>query len=222
MSNVIYNFFIISDKLSTLSVHYISGDRSANQLLRISTGPWGLESVCNEFETCLADIIGNEQMQRFKSEYCFEFIALVERFKQKFRSLNSSDSGDVITLIPLSMANCVLENTSTSLGETVSRSKYSEDVTLTNDKLRWKRDRIFQLAGKVIGQIIDQTETLLASEMSDVTAILLTGHLSECGFVQMAMRKHFAKHHVLALNTAVAAVEGAVYIGHLVNSENLF
>lgn len=189
-------------------------------MLRISTGPWGLESVCNKFETCLADIIGIEQMQRFKSEYWFEFIALVERFKQKFRSLKSSDSGDVITLIPLSMANCVLENTSTSLGETVSRSKYSEDVTLTNDKLRWKRDRIFQFADKVIGQIIDQTETLLTSEMSDVTAILLTGHLSESGFVQKAMRKYFAKHHVLALNTAVAAVEGAVYIGHLVNCEN--
>lgn len=220
MSNVIYNFFIISDKLSTLSVHYISGDGSANQLLKISTGPWGLESVCNEFETCLADIIGIEQMQRFKSEYRFEFIALVERFKQKFRSLKSSDSGDVLTLIPISMANCVSENTSTSLGETVSKSKYSEDVTLTNDKLRWKRDRIFQFADKVIGQIIEQIKTLLVSEMSNVEAILLTGQLSESNFVQNAVRKYFAKNHVLALNTAVASLKGAVYIGHLVNSEN--
>lgn len=41
------------------------------------------------------------------------------------------------------MVNCVLENILISFGEIVSRLKYLEDVILINDKLCWKRDRIF-------------------------------------------------------------------------------
>lgn len=189
-------------------------------MLKISTGPWGLESVYNEFETCLAEIIGIEQVQRFKSEHWFEHFDLVNRFKQKFRFLNSSDSWDITIPIPISIAECVLENISTTLEEAINLSKYSSDVTLTNDKLRWKRDKFTQFADKVIGQIIEQIKALLASQTSDVEAILLTGLLSESEFVQNAVIKYFAKLRVLPLNTEVAVLKGAVYIGHLVNSKN--
>lgn len=189
-------------------------------MLKISTGQWGLESIYNEFETCLAEIIGIEQMQRFKSEHWFEYFDLVKRFKQKFRALKSIDSWDIKTHIPISMAECVLQNISTTLEEAISLSKYSSDVTLTNDKLRWKRDKFTQFADKVIGQIIEQIKALLASQTSDVEAILLTGQLSESELVQNAVIKYFAKLRVLPLNTEVAVLKGAVYIGHLVNSEN--
>lgn len=189
-------------------------------MLKISTGPWGLESVYNEFETCLAEIIGIEQVQRFKSEHWFEHFDLVNRFKQKFRFLNSSDSWDITIPIPISIAECVLENISTTLEEAINLSKYSSDVTLTNDKLRWKRDKFTQFADKVIGQIIEQIKALLASQTSDVEAILLTGQLSESELVQNAVIKYFAKLRVLPLNTEAAVLNGAVYIGHLVNSKN--
>lgn len=189
-------------------------------MLKISTGPWGLESVYNEFETWLAEIIGIEQMQRFRSsEDWFEHFYLVKRFKHKFRTLKSSDFWDITTHIPISIVECVLENISTTLEEAISLSKYSSDVKLTGDKLRWKRDKFIQFADKVIGQIIEHIKALLASQTSDVEAILLTGHLSESEVVQNALRKHFAKIRVLPLNTSVAALKGAVYIGHLVNSE---
>lgn len=188
-------------------------------MLKISTGPWGLESVYNEFETWLAEIIGIEQVQRFKSEHWFEHFDLVKRFKHKFKYLESSVSGDIITHIPLSIAECVLENLSTTLEEAISLSKYSSDVQLTRGRLRWKRDKFIQFADQVIGQIIEHIKALLASQTSDVEAILLTGELSESELVQNAIRKHFAKIRVLPLKTIVAVLEGAVYIGHLVNSE---
>lgn len=65
---LMYKLFYISDKLSTVSVHYISENESSIQLLKISTGPWGLQTAFNEFETCLTEIIGNKQMQMFKSK----------------------------------------------------------------------------------------------------------------------------------------------------------
>lgn len=188
-------------------------------MLKISTGPWGLESVYNEFETWLAKMIGIEQMQRFKSEHWFEHFDLVKMFKQKFRALKSSDSWDITILIPFLIAECVLENISITIEEAINLSKYSTDVRLTNDKLRLKRDKFIQFADKVIGQIIEHIKALLASQTSDVEAILLTGQLSESEPVQNALRKHFAKIRVLPLNTLVAVLKGAVYIGHLVNSE---
>lgn len=217
---MIYDSFIISDKLSTLSVHYISWDGSSHQLLEISTGPWGLESVYNEFETCLAEIIGIEQMQRFKSEHWFEHFDLVESFKKKFRALKSSDSLGITIHIPVSMAECVLENISTTLIEALSLSKYSWDVEFTcGNIIRWKRNKFIQFADNVIKQIIKQIKALLASQTSDVEAILLTGQLSESELVQNAVIKYFAKIPVLPLNTKMAVLKGAVYTGHLVNSE---
>lgn len=210
----------LGDKLSTLSVHYISEDESSNKLLIKSIGPWGMQTVWNEFETCLTEIIGIEQMQKFKSEYWLDFFDLVETFEKNFQALKGSDSGDIITLIPASLAECVSENTSKTLREAISVSKYSGDVTLTRDKLRWKKDKFVQFADKVIGQIIEHIRALLASEMSDVEAILLTGRLSESDIVQNAVKKYFAKSRVVALYTSVAALKGAVYVGHLVNGGN--
>lgn len=189
-------------------------------MLKISTGPWGLESVYNEFETWLAEIIGIEQMQRFKSEHRVEHFDLVKTFKQKFQALKSRGSRVITTHIPFSIAECVLENLSTTLEEAINLSKYSSDVKLTNDKLRWKRNKFIQFADKVIGQTIEHIKALLASQTSDVEAILLTGQLSESELVQNAVIKYFAKIRVLPLNTEVAVLKGAVYIGHLVNSEN--
>lgn len=190
-------------------------------MLKNSTGPWGLQTVLNEFETCLTEIIGIERMQRFKSEYWFDYLDLVETFEKKFLSLRSSDSETVKTSIPASFADCVSENSLATLGEAINLSKHANDLTFIGDKLRWKKDKFVQFADKVIAQIIEHIRTLLASEMSGVEAILLTGKLSESDIVKNAVRKYFGKNRIMTFYTD-AALSGAVYIGHLVNSWNLF
>lgn len=202
-------------------------------MLKNSTGPWGLQTVFNEFETCLTEIIGIELMQRFKSEYWFDYLDLVETFEKKFLSLRSSDSEKkflslrisdsdaVTTSIQASFVDCVSENSLATLGEAIKLSKHANDLTFIGDKLRWKKDKFVQFADKVIAQIIEHIRTLLASEMSDVEAILLTGKLSESDIVKNAVRKYFGKNRIMTFYTD-AALSGAVYIGHLVNSWNSF
>lgn len=188
-------------------------------MLKISTGPWGLQTAFNEFETCLTDIIGIERMQRFKSEYWFDYLDLVETFKRKFLALKISNYGAVATSIPVSIVGS--ENSLATLRKAISLSKHANDLTLTGNKLRWKKDKFVQFADKVIGQIIEHIRTLLTSEMPDVEAILLTGKLSESDIVQNAVRKIFAKNRVMTFYID-AALKGAVYIGHLVNCGNSF
>lgn len=216
-----YKLFHISDELSTVSVHCISENESSIQLLKISTGPWGLQTTFNEFETCLTEIIGIKQMQMFKSKYWFDYLDLVETFKRKFLTLQSSNYDDVKTSIPVSMMDCVSENSFTTLRKAIKLSKHANNIILIGDKLCWKKDKFVQFADKVIGKIIGQIRALLASEMSDVEAILLTGLLSESDIVQNAVRKYFAKNRVMTFYTD-ASLKGAVYIGHLVNSGNSF
>lgn len=190
-------------------------------MLKNSAGPWGLQTVYDEFESCLTEIIGIERMQRFKSEYWFDYLDLVETFEKKFLTLRSSDSGDVMTYIPVSFVECFSENSFATLGEAINLTKDANNLTLTGDKLRWKKDRFVQFADKAIAQIIEHIRALLASEMADVEAILLTGKLSESDIVENALRKYFGKNRIMTCYTD-AALSGAVYIGHLVNSRNLF
>lgn len=211
----------LGDKLSAVSVHYISENESSIQLLKISTGPWGLQTAFNEFETCLTDIIGNKQMQMFKSKYRFDYLDLVETFKRKFLNLKSSNCDAVKTSIPVSIVECVSEKSFATLGKAIKLSKHANYLTFAGDKLCWKKGKFVQFADKVIGQIIEHIRTLLASEMSDVEAILLTGQLSESELVQNAVRKYFGKKRIMTFYTD-AALSGAVYIGHLVNSWNSF
>lgn len=93
--------------------------------------PWGLQSVFDEFENCLTEIMGQEQMLIYKSKHRRDFEELAHSFLKKYSKLDKSTCRSTINMyISLSMINYPKGGTKTSLKNAISLSKYSEKVKL--------------------------------------------------------------------------------------------
>lgn len=55
----------------------------SNEVLKISTVRLGLQSVFDEFENCLSEIMGQEEMLMYKSEHREDFEELAHAFFNK-------------------------------------------------------------------------------------------------------------------------------------------
>lgn len=178
--------------------------------------PWGLQSVFEEFENCLTEIMGQEQMLIYKSKHRRDFGELADAFLKKYSKLDKSTCRSTINMyIPLSIINYPKGGTKTSLKNAISTSKYSEKVKLSNSVLKWNKEDFFEFGDKVTKGVIEHIKTKFAVDLAEVETILLFGSLSQSGVVQDAVSKSFNSKRVIALESD-AAVKGAVYIGHMV------
>lgn len=199
--------------MSVLAIHKKSDDGLSDEILRISTGPWGLQSVLCEFETCMSDIFGVEHIQMLKLlEHRREFDELIESFLiAYFFIYNNYDSDKIRLRIPVTLLE--LENTMATKVQAVCLSKYSKQVQLSQDTLRWNKNEFVKIGEKTIKNIIKQIKTVLAGEMTDLDTIILCGKLSNSVVVQTALVEYFDTKRVVVLDETYqnsAAINGAM------------
>lgn len=202
-------FYIIVDKRSTLAVCNKSEDGLSNEVLKISTVPWGLQSVTNEFETFITKVVGEEQMQKFKSEHCDMFEDLMRNFLETF-----------LHHVGLHQRSCLgracirfpFEYLSFDLEESV---EFSSDFKIQQrrDKIKFKGEELVKFGDKVTRKVTEHIKTI-SGDMTDVESIVLVGRLSKSVVFQNAVRELFNSNRVVALES-FDVIKGAVYRGHL-------
>lgn len=197
---------MIPDEISTITINKKSEDELSDEVLRISTGPWGLHSLINEFETWITEILGVEQMQDFKTKCSCDFEEVIENFLNKFKKEHpggSKYSKTVNMKIPGSLINRVK-----------GLSNYPEGIHFISDTMKWKKNVFFKFGENITKRVITHVKKVLADDMEDVDTILLFGSLSECIVVQNEMRESFKTKRFVPLHEN-EVVKGAVYIGHM-------
>lgn len=208
--------FSILEKTSTLSVHKKSDDGTSDEILRISKGSWGMQSLLDEFDTCMEEIIGKQQMQAIKTNFSSDYRDLTEEFERKLKRMHDVQKAQIHVNISGGIVQWVKDQTPSSIEETFRSSEYSEKIKIRHYKMTWNRDAILPLFDKTIKRIIEHIKTILASDMVDVETILLSGSLSECVFVRNAVKDFFNTKRVVALHETAVLV-GAVYIRHAID-----
>lgn len=206
--------FSILEKTSTLSVHKTDG--TSDEILRISKGSWGMQSLLDEFDTCMEEIIGKQQMQAIKTNFSSDYRDLTEEFERKLKRMHDVQKAQIHVNISGGIVRWVKDQTPSSIEETFRSSEYSEKIKIRHYKMTWNRDAILPLFDKTIKRIIEHIKTILASDMVDVETILLSGSLSECVFVRNAVKDFFNTKRVVALHETAVLV-GAVYIRHAID-----
>lgn len=210
----------ILEKTSTLSVHKKSNDGSSDEILRISKGSWGMQSLLDEFETCLEEIIGKQQMQAIKTNLFSDYRDLIKEFERKLKTVCDVQSVRIHVPIANDIVQWVEDHSLSSIKETFSSSKYAEKIQIRHDyKMTWSKDAILPLFDKTIKRIIEDIKTILASDMVDVETILLFGSLSECIVVENSVKEFFNTKCVVALHEN-AVLSGAVHIRHAIDCED--
>lgn len=205
-------FCMIVDEMSVLTIHKKSDDGLSDEMSRICTGPWGLQSILREFETYMSDIFGVEQMQILKLfENRWNFDELMQRFlSEYFRKDIISGSDNIRIYIP----DVLLENTIATKGETICFSKQVQ-VHFGYGIMRFNKDEFVKVGEKTLRNIIKQIKTVLAGETADVETIILCGNLSKSVVVQTALIECFNTKRVVVLDEMYkcpAAINGAICV----------
>lgn len=205
MSSPTYEFYIIVDKCSTLAVCNKGKDGLSNEVLKISSGPWGLQTITNEFETFITKVVGEEQMQKFKSEHCDMFEVLMRDFLETFLHHKGPHQRSCCIKFPFGYLSFNLE-------ESVKLSSNFK-IQRFRDKIEFKREEFVKFGDKVTRKVTEHIKTI-SGDMTDVECIVLVGRLSNSVFVQNAVRELFNTKRIVALDS-IDVIKGAVYMGHM-------
>lgn len=167
--------------MTSLSVHKKHEDGSSNEVLKITTGSWGLQSVTNEFETFITKIIGKEKMKKFKTDLLPDYLNLIRNFENKITSENTQNdaSKDIVMVFPQQIKRWIKNDPQTSIEEVCCILKYSKPIqTNSPGKLKWTKEDFMKFSDKVTKRVIEHIKDVLVGDMTDVETILLVGRLS--------------------------------------------
>lgn len=179
-----------------------------------------MQSLLDEFETCMEEIIGKQQMEAIKTNLPSDYRDLNEEFEKKIKKIRDVQRVQINVSIGGAIVEWVEDHTLSSFEETFRSSEYAEKIKIRHDCIMiWSKDAILPLFDKTIKRIIEHIKTILASDMVDVETILLFGSLSECIVVQNAVREFFDTKSVVVLDEN-AVLSGAVHIRHAIHCED--
>lgn len=187
--------------MTSLSVHKKHEDGSSNEVLKITTGSWGLQSVTNEFETFITKIIGKEKMKKFKTDLLPDYLNLIRNFENKITSENTQNdaSKDIVMVFPQQIKRWIKNDPQTSIEEVCCILKYSKPIqTNSPGKLKWTKEDFMKFSDKVTKRVIEHIKDVLVGDMTDVETILLVGRLSNV--VVNAVKKCFKTKEVVVLD----------------------
>lgn len=209
LCSITNEFYLIVDKRSTLAVCNKSEDGLSNEVLKFSSGPWGLQTITNEFETFITKVVGEEQMQKFKSKHYDMFKDFIEGFLNTF--LRHVEPNSLSKFAYIAFPICYF---SFNLIEFV---EFSSDfkIQLISNYIKFEREEFVKFGDKVSRNVTEHIKTI-CGDITDVESIVLVGKLSKSVFIQNAVRELFnTKRVVLVALDSIDVIKGAVYRGHM-------
>lgn len=179
-----------------------------------------MQSLSDEFETCLEEIIGKQQMQDIKTNLSSDYKNLTEEFGSQLKTMHDGQTVQIRVSIARDIVQWIEDHSKSSIRDTFSFSEYSERIKIRNNyRMIWSKEAILPLFDKTIKRIIEHIKTILDSDMVDIETILLFGSLSECIVIQNAVKEFFNTKRVVALHEN-AVLYGAVHIRHAIDCQD--
>lgn len=192
-----------------MSVHRRREDGSSDEVLKITTGSWGLQSVINEFETFVTKVIGKEKMNKMKTDHFLHYFYLIRNFVIKITSETTQGdvSKNIVMTCPPEFIHCMKNDPQTSVEEVSCILKYSTPMQITTGKIKWTKEDFLKFGDKVTKRVIEHIKEVLVGDMTDVETILLVGRLSNV--VVNPVKKCFKTKEVVVLNYDDDVLKGA-------------
>eukprot|EP00105_Crassostrea_gigas_P037535 XP_019921683.1 PREDICTED: heat shock 70 kDa protein 12A-like [Crassostrea gigas] len=198
-------------------VHEVKDDGFVKELHKANGGDWGGTKVDALFTCLLADIVGKEVMETFRSIHKYDFINLLRNFEVKKRTISPTCHDIVTFTVPVSLSDTFSEkNPGCNITDAASKSKFKSLLTWKRDKLRMEAKLTKTLFDGICKQIVDHLKDLfMHPTVKDVSSILLVGGFAESLMLQTAIREAFKNKNVIIPKEAeLAVLKGAVICGH--------
>ncbi|XP_063441287.1 heat shock 70 kDa protein 12A-like [Mytilus trossulus] len=205
-----------------ITAHEKLDEHKMVELCKATGDDCGGTSVDKEFLQIFHDIVGKDVMESLAREEVDSYLDLCRSFETTKR--NKFDANNIrpkVTIIfPFVSIDKLCKRKLDKEFETLlTESKYSQKITLKNDKLIIDSELMKSLFRKVIERTIKLIRnTFSYSKARDITTLLLVGGFSECYLVQEQIRKAFSDKTVISPDDpGLAVLKGAVLFGHMPN-----
>lgn len=191
-------------------------DGSIRELHKASGCDWGGKNVDSSFISVLADIVGKDVMENFSVIYDYDFLALLNDFEMKKRTISPDLNESVTIKVPKSLPETFSErNPRSKITDVILNSKYKDQLTWIEHEIRMDANLVKTLFDEICKQIVDYLNDLFTvPAFTDVSRILLVGGFAESLMLQTAIKEAFEnKKIVIPKKAGLAMLKGAVYFG---------
>ncbi|XP_071124636.1 uncharacterized protein [Mytilus edulis] len=173
-----------------------------------SGGPWGGNSVDDNFYNLLIKIFGANVMEKWQKNDPTAFLLIFRQFELAKRARRKNTG-----TVNITMDGCFVDLVSKHCQNPCSGT----NTSLVADKFRLKGDTFKSLFQPTIEAMVKHLEGLLCNEkLRDLDGIVMVGGFSESEIVQDAIKERFRGRQILVPNhPSFAVMEGAVRYGFL-------
>ena len=183
--------------------------------------PWGGTKVDDAYWQFFCDLLGEGNMKKFKEEAPEDYLDFFRKFEAKKRSGPSEALEIFYIRIPMSLFEILEER----VPEAISLSKYKDAVSFDKKTLKLKMN--FKLFENFFTETCKQIRSHLLrlwdeNDLANVKTALLVGGFSECHIIQNMIKELMKEkqiHLILPAEPALAVLKGAVYMGHVPESD---
>jgi len=197
-----------------ITAHEILKNGFFKQILHSTGNDCGGTSVDREFFNILEDIIGTENMKKFRNENTIEYLEICSSFESVKRNITRQQTEMINIAIPIA---CLDElDPSGNFNKMLQNSEYADKISVRKLKMRLDPELAKSLFSKTIEKLVSVITGILQRETArSISVILLVGGFSESKLVQHDIEKAFPnKRIIIPKDPTVAVLKGAVLFGH--------
>ncbi|XP_045182581.2 heat shock 70 kDa protein 12B-like [Mercenaria mercenaria] len=186
---------------------------------KASGGPWGGNTVNNNFLQLLTNLFSRPVMERFKKDNMADFLELEKEFEQKKRHLAAKGDGNINFYGLASLVdiyNSKVEQT--TLREKIAAMGFSERISynLTSSVLKVDKSVIKELFSSPLGNIISFVKNITGEPgMQSVKTMIVLGGFGKSEIVRDELQKQITGLQIITPKDAdVVVLNGTVLFGH--------
>ncbi|KAL3885515.1 hypothetical protein ACJMK2_025568 [Sinanodonta woodiana] len=207
-----------------ITVHQVIEGGGLKEIHKASGGAWGGTKVDEAYRQFLISIVGNPIFQKFINKHMDDYLDITREFEIKKRTIgpltdsreSGTDHSNVVIRFPLALKKVFEEETGEDFHAAIKQTAFSEQITLSRDKLKVDARIIKRFFDEATRSIVDHVKMLFSMPaLRDVSVILLVGGFSESKMLQHAIQKEFIRKKIVVPHEAgMVVLKGAVVFGH--------
>ena len=199
-----------------ITVHEVTSSGGLKEVHAASGGGWGGILVDQAFEELMVDIVGQHIYSKFVKKETEDWLDLWRMFEVKKKTIDPQSNAKINMKLPMTLMELYKNETQRELKDRIAECKYSSQIQVSGDKLRFESRLLQGLFDNSIDKTVRHVKSLLQdSKARGVKAILMVGGFSDSPMLQQAIKREFSSLKIIIPKEASSAIlRGAVIFGH--------
>lgn len=207
------------DPRTDITFHEVQGDGTLKDLCQAQDNHQGGNNLVSSFMNLISDLLGNDVISAFNSEYKFDSQELQNDFKIRMKAMKPDCVDNITFRVPMSLIEIICKFNPNKEKVLTLDARFKEQATVIGNKLRINAELLKTVFDKSYERTFRDVHQLLRHpSMRGITSILLVGEFAVYPMLHKVVKQIFPdKRVIVPPNPDFAVLKGAVIYGHFFN-----